>query len=488
MKRILLLLFLLGSTFVASAQRGFAFGADRDSLMYIIASPFDNWFINVSGGLQTFVGNAPDPQAYWNSVDLGTRIEIGKWIIPDFSASVRLGLATVHSQSRHGGNNPWTDISKPTNYDGAESGPYYPIRANALTFMGIITFDWTNFLYGYGEGKRRYVHIYTPVGLGGIMMFGKIVNQNYVNKVNNDPTQRNVALGDIGRNLELDFTGGLMAEYYASSFVSLNAAVELLWARGSIDDYNYSIGANKRRSDLIPSVYLGAKFNLLKSVTKFNRFTRKSSIEKVHHEFLAFGTTEVIPSLMNRIEYLNYQIDSVQNLSNTLLQDADESLKAIIYERDNLQSQLDSIGNNPSTSNPLNVIDELLGMNEILGLPACVVYYELDKYDLDYNARKTLQKFARDMTKLEDTLEFYIIGAADSVTGTPAHNQWLSEKRCQAAYNMLTQNFGADKNQLIMEPVGGILEYYPKENNRMALIILRTPVTEEIIERWRRKK
>ena len=117
-----------------------------------------------------------------------------------------------------------------------------------------------------------------------------------------------------------------------------------------------------------------------------------------------------------------------------------------------------------------------------------MVYYELDRYDLDYNARKTLQKFAKEMNKMEDTLEFYIIGAADSVTGTASHNQWLSEKRCQAAYNMLTQHFGANKNQLRMEPVGGIMEYYPKENNRMALIILRTPVTEEIVERWRRKQ
>lgn len=491
MKRLLILLILIGTATTATAQRigrGFSFGADRDSLMYIIASPFDNWYINVSGGIQTFIGNTPDPLAYWNTADFGTRIEIGKWIIPDFSASLRLGLATVHSQSRHGGNNPWTDLSNPIIYEGVEYGPYYPIKANSFSFMGIITFDWTNFLNGYGEGKRRHFHFYTPFGLGGMMMFGKIINQNFVNRINNDPTEENVELGDIRRNFELDFTGGIMAEYYASKHVSLNAAIELLWARGSIDDYNYNLDADKRRIDLVPSFYVGAKFNLLKNVKKYNRFTRKSSIEKVNHEFLAFGTSETIPRLIERIEVLNGKIDSVQTLSISLLQGADDNLKNIILERDNLQNQLDSLENYQPKSNPLNVIDELLDMNEVLGLPSCIVYYELDKYNLDYNARKTLQKFAKDMSKMDDTLEFFIIGAADSLTGTVPHNQWLSEKRCQAAYDMLTQHFGADKNQLRMEPVGGILEYYPKENNRMALIILRTPVTEEIVERWRRKR
>ena len=92
------------------------------------------------------------------------------------------------------------------------------------------------------------------------------------------------------------------------------------------------------------------------------------------------------------------------------------------------------------------------------------------------------------MNKLDDTVEFYLIGAADSLTGSIPHNKWLSGKRCGVTYNMLTKNFGVDGNQLIQVPLGGITEYEPQENNRMAMLIMRTPVTEEIVERWTKKR
>ena len=92
----------------------------------------------------------------------------------------------------------------------------------------------------------------------------------------------------------------------------------------------------------------------------------------------------------------------------------------------------------------------------------------------------------KEMKTLDDTLEFYIVGAADSLTGTIRHNQWLSERRSEAAYNMLVNNYRVNANQLIRVNAGGIDVYDPKENNRMAMVIQRTPVTEEIVERWLR--
>lgn len=489
-KRLLVIIaLLLAATASVSAQRfvrGFALGADRDTLQFIIASPFDNWFLTPSVGVQTFIGNTPDRAAQWNSMDFGVRAEVGKWIIPDVAVSLRLGLATVHSQSRHGGNNPWTDIANPFTYDGAEYGPYYPINAYNLSAMGIVTFDWTNFLNGYEAGKHRRLHIYTPVGLGLMMMFGEIVNQNYVNKVNNNADEKNVEMGQLQRNFELGFTGGLMTEYYATKHLSLYAAAELAFARGSLDDYNYNLDDGIRRVDFMPSIYVGVKLNLLKSVSKFNPYTKSTSREKVNHEFLAFGSRNTVSTLQGRIERLNSQIDSVQNLSNEKSSLDAAKLADMGRERDSLQQRLDSIEDN-AVRQPANVIEELLDANEDLGLPATVVYYQLDKYDIDYNGIKKLQKFAKELNQLDDTLEYYIIGAADSITGSIPHNQWLSERRCEAAYNMLVNNFDVSSNQLLLMPVGGIMEYEPQENNRMALIIQRTPQTEAIVTKWMEK-
>jgi hypothetical protein len=52
---------------------------------------------------------------------------------------------------------------------------------------------------------------------------------------------------------------------------------------------------------------------------------------------------------------------------------------------------------------------------------------------------------------------------------------------------MLVNEFDVSSNQLLLMPVGGIMEYTPQENNRMALIILRTPQTEEIVTKWMEK-
>ncbi|MCR5589142.1 MAG: hypothetical protein K6F72_05965 [Bacteroidales bacterium] len=488
-KRLLIIMAMLLATASVSAQRfvrGFALGADRDTLQYIIASPFDNWFITPSVGIQTFIGNTPDKAAAWNKLDFGARVEVGKWIIPDVAVSLRLGLATAHSKSRHGGNNPWTDISNPINYDGQKYGPYYPISAYNLSMMGIVTFDWTNFLNGYEAGKRRHLHFYTPVGLGVMMMYGKIVNPNYVNKVNHNDDEIKVEMGQTQRNFELGFTGGLMTEYYATKHLSIYAAAELAFARGSIDDYNYNLDDGIRRSDFMPSIYVGVKFNLLKSVSKYNPYTKSTSRERVNHEFLAFGTRNTVSTLQGRIERLNNQIDSVQNLSDAKSAENMVMLTEMGKERDSLQQRLDSIETFVGRP-PANVIEELLNANEELGLPATVVYYQLDKFDIDYNGLKKLQKFAKELNQLDDTLEYYVIGAADSITGSIPHNQWLSERRCEAAYNMLVKDFGVSANQLILMPVGGIMEYTPQENNRMALIILRTPQTEAIVTKWMEK-
>lgn len=506
MKKLFVFLLLVAASTSLSAQtrtRGLALGADRDTVKFLIASPFDNWHVNFSAGIQTFIGNAPDPEARWNSADWSIQAEIGKWIIPDFSIALRVGLSSVHSQSRHGGNNPFTDISNPINYADAEYNPYFPIKAHLFTVMGIVSIDWTNFFYGYETGKRQKWHICTPVGLGLACLFGSIDNPNYVTRMNNgNPDDEPIALGDMSKNLELGFTGGLLTEYYANKNFSFNAALELFFARGSIDDYNYNLDADIRRVDFIPSFHIGMRYNILSHMTKYQPYSRTSYRDTIYHEFQPAISTNTVKILNGRIEELQRERDGlISELDDSHNMDDMNTIDSINRELQRLQDLLDDYTNNPDANNPANpnynpfydpnyrpntLIDELLDMNEALNLPCTVVYFELDKYNLDYNARLRLQSFASKVHKLSDTIEFYMIGAADSLTGSIPHNQWLSERRCEAAYNMLTHNFNLSGNQLIQVYAGGINDYTPQEHNRMVLIIQRTPVTEEIVERWLR--
>ena len=267
---------------------------------------------------------------------------------------------------------------------------------------------------------------------------------------------------------------------------ALNASLELF---GSESTWDWSPYDNSHTIfDLIPSVNVNAKFNLLKYVTKYDLATKKKKKDKVNHEFISFGTRNTVNSLNGRIERLNYQKDSIQNLAdNRGYQDSitidsiDRILNGLEHQRDSLNGVL------AAERSPQNIFDELFNINETLNLPATIVYFELDKYRLDYNARKRLEDFAKEARQHGDTVQFYIIGAADSLTGSIRHNQWLSERRSEAAFNMLVDNFGMNGNQLIRVSVGGITEYDPKEDNRMAMIILKTPVTEEIVDRWLRR-
>lgn len=454
-------------------RRGFSLGADRDTLLYIIASPFDNWYINLGGGIQTFMGNEIEASARQNKLNYNLSVEIGKWIIPDLAVSARLNFMSVDGQSRYP-LQPFIDFTGvPTHKEG--DIPYYdyqPFHAHALTLMGFVTFDWTNFLKGYEAGRRKRLHWYTPIGLGASMLFGPQENPIGDHE-----------LGSFRRNFELAYSFRVGAEYTFTEHVSMNASLELF---GSESTWDWSPYDNSRTIfDIIPSFNVAVKFNLLKNVTKYNTYTRTSSREKVNHEFLAYGTRHTVSTLTGRIEKLNELIDSVQNLSDQKGQQDSATIAQMTEELNNLQAILDSTESQPRGDyRPTNVMDELINMIPIHNLPAAIVYFQLDKYDIDYNGRRRLQNFAKELAQMDDTLEFFVIGAADSATGSVRHNQWLSERRSEVVYNALVNYYNADPNQLIKVAVGGIAEYEVKENNRMTLVILRNKDTEEVIQRW----
>jgi outer membrane protein OmpA-like peptidoglycan-associated protein len=458
-KGLVLILLLVLSASSLSAQnfihRGFAFGADRDTLLYIIASPFDNWYLTLGGGIQTFMGNELEASARHNKLNYNLKAEVGKWIIPDLAVSLRVSYFDVDGQTKYG-LHPFVNRAEDTPNDNG----YYPFHAHSLSFVGYVTLDWTNFFCGYEIGRRNRVHVYTPIGLGFSMLHGR---------------QRNPRdeIGMFRKNWELSYSGGIGFEYEVSQRLALSANMEIFGSESTWDwspyDNSYS------RFDIMPTLTFGARFNLLKDVRKYNPYTGNSSRETVYHEFLSFGHRHTVSDLTGRIETLNERIEQIENraeVDSMQLADLKDSI-------DDLQNQLDSISELPP-----NVMADLIQNDLVL----TVVYFELDKYDLDRNARYRLRKFAQQMDRVPDTIEYYIIGAADSLTGSKRHNDWLSEKRCQAAFDALVKDYGADRNRLTLVPAGGITAYDPKEENRMAMIVIRNEESDAIIEKWSRYK
>lgn len=453
-------------------RRGINLGADRDTNLYIIASPFDNWYLYVGGGVQTFIGNEQEAVARRNKLDFSLQVELGKWIIPDLSVSLRLSAFTVHGQSRYG-KQPFIDF---TNVPYSENGvyEYQPFSAYAFALMGFVTLDWTNFIKGYDVGKRTKIHWFTPIGLGASMLTGRQVNPN-----------SDYEIGSIRRNFELAYEFAIGMEYIFSKTFAFNTVVSLFGSESTWDwsPYNNSFS----RFDLMPSIKVNARFNFLHRVKKYNHVSKNSEWVEVNHEFLYFGTRQTIPTLQGEIIRLNHEKDEIQNSAYIEKEKAQRLADSIDNEIRRAENEIDSLRQNQNQNNyrsyPLSLFEELLDINEVLNLPATIVYFQLDKYDLDYNAIKRLEDFCKEVRSLGDTLEYYIIGAADSATGTVRRNQYLSEHRCEVVNDKLSDECGMT-NQLHMIPLGGISKYDPKENNRIALVIQRTPETKRIVERW----
>ena len=257
MRRFTVIALLLLATVSVSGQRsrGFALGADRDTLQYIIASPFDNWYLALSGGIQTFIGNELVASARMNKLNFNAKIEIGKWVIPDIAVSLRLYFFNVDGQTQYG-RQPFVDYST----DARNDNGYTPFHAHAAAILGFVTLDWTNFVMGYESGKRNRWHVFTPIGLGMSMLYG--IQRNPVGSYE---------VGSFRRNLELAFSLGVGVEYIISEHVTIHSHLDLFGSESTWDwtpyKNDYSI------FDLNPSLNIGVKFNLLKSITKFNPYT-----------------------------------------------------------------------------------------------------------------------------------------------------------------------------------------------------------------------
>ena len=493
MKRLYILLLLLLTALTLSAQkpayhRGVALGADHDTLKFIIGSPFDNWYLYVGGGLQTFIGNEVDASARRNKLNFNLRAELGKWLIPDVAVSIRFSYMTVDGQSRYG-RQPFIDFTNvPTHIEnGVAYYEYQPFHAQAFNLLSFATLDWTNLFNGYERGRKIPYHWYSYGGLGASMLFGTQKNPLKHHEYDAE-------VGDFRRNFELTYCVGLGMEYIFSPTFALDFTAEVLGSESTWDWSPYVDWWNI--FDIIPSINVTAKINLLKHVTKRHPEDGTNTYDTVYHEWLAFGSSHTVERLENKIEHISHERDSIRDLADKLADDDARKLDSLDDLLNKLNNDLDLAKKTAppmefvepdSDWTPKNIFDELMQVNRVLNLPATIVYYELDKYYLDYNARVRLQEFAHDASVLDDTIEFYIIGAADSLTGSIKHNQWLSERRSEAALNFLTKNLGMSRNQFVRVSAGGIMEYKIKEQNRMAMVIQKTPITEEIVDRWLRR-
>lgn len=436
--------------------KGVAFGVDRDTLQYIIASPFDNWFFGAGAGIQEYHGNELVRSARWNMPSYNFCFEIGKWIIPDLSVSVFGQVFGINSQSQYI-LNPYIARDTLGNFteDTTQDG-YYHISAPGVGVGGLVSLDWTNFVLGYEKGRAKRFHLSTPIGLGYVVNFGERKNF-YRTK-------------DQPFNQELYATIGLQANYRLANHIILTSNLRTTITRQSFDfspyDNQYS------NLDMMFAANVGIRIDLFKEVYITN--PQGTFIQEINHQFMPTYSDKVVQSLRDKLRDLNDDYEAQQR------QMGEDSAR-MASRMAAMQHEIDSLNNLLRNAEGADIVHKLYNLVSTENPLSAVVYFQLDRYDLDHNALKILGRFAEQIKKFPEDTVFYIIGGADSATGTPQHNWWLSNRRCESIFRALTHYYGVNPRQLEMYPLGGISEYHPFELNRIGIMAVKTEDISSVI-------
>lgn len=437
-------------------------GADKDTLQYIVASPFDNWFIHLQAGVQTYIGNELVSSARWNKLNYNIGVEIGKWVIPDLAVSLIFQHFDYNSQTKYM-LNPYI---LPAQYGGTDinDNGYYPFHAYGFGLGGLVTLDWMNLLCGYERGSAKKFHITTPVGLGLMMNTGKVLN----------PRKKSDAV-----NFEFYFTGGFDFCFNVTPHFILSANPRLTIIRPSFDYSPYDNAVS--RIDYMPQFVLSAHWELFDDI--YQKENDKVYVQQVNHRFLPAHNVMITES----VEHLDELLQELEDLRakdslNALADEPRADEEANAREIADLQRQIDSISNLLPRNNG-DILNDIFQLAQADPSVSAVVYFPLDKYYLEVNAKSTLKRFATQASLMSSDNVYYIIGAADSLTGSKPHNWVLSQNRCKSVYNELTEVYGMNAGQFETIPLGGITIYDPKELNRVAIVILKNEASTELVKR-----
>ena len=444
-------------------KKGSYLGVDNDEKEYLVGAPADNWFFGVGAGIQTYIDNQVEKSAIWNPITPAVYVEVGKWLIPDLAVSLQLSGINSVSQTRYS-LNPFTDYTGVPNPTG--NLPWHQINFFNFALNGNVILDWTNMCLGYEKGSSKKVHILTPLGLGCAWVTGKGVNKNP--KAIKNPS-----------NFELDFSVAFIPMITLSENIRLVPAIRLQAERGSLNYGAYFDENVSRHIDFQPYLTLGLNFNLSGTKEGATHPTRYKGDVATQHVFVPVENSYTMEAIYDKIAALK--------ADNAALQGANDDLKgqlAAVPVPVALAADQEKVDEG-APKRALNAMEEILVNADESG--TAIVYFPLNSDKLDYNADMRLRNFAEIVKNSDEDTKYFIVGAADSATGTEKINNELSIKRCKAVYNKLVKDYGVYPGKLEMRPLGGIDEYGKNELNRLGLAVRVDAKMAAIVDKYSKK-
>ncbi|MBP5388227.1 MAG: OmpA family protein [Prevotella sp.] len=238
--------------------------------------------------------------------------------------------------------------------------------------------------------------------------------------------------GGIGRSMThdrygMDLNVGLLNEFRLSRKVFLN--LEIGWNRfeNDIDGTEANLDPNNRGWDTHDNLLyaeLGLTFNLGKGT--WDKVPDLAAIKALHQS--------QIDALNAQLADANAEIDRLNNLIRN--HKCPEAVREVIAAPATVYFYCNKIDNGPS--------------------------YERDMVDV-----RTLAKLAA-----QKNVDLLITGYADSATGNPEHNQWLSDERAKTVADEVVGQ-GVSRSKITTVGKGGVDILSPFDLNRRAVVELK---------------
>lgn len=433
-------------TAVVNGQRGVG---------WVRSHLFDDWFVEVQGGGQLYYGTDDRLGRFGDRLTGNGEVHFGRRIFPMFGFRLGLGGGYAHGfitkehhagLLEHGGNGQCG-----TDALGNSLGGYY------------WAYDGDDNLY---IQKWKYIYFGADIFLDLGLLRGAS-NYNPYKKYNH------FIYGGAHTKWGLSETDATnhRSEAHLGYILKRNITPNL----GLLVDVRGSWMERRFDREWVPSVeraQWGLDFVLNAQVGVIYKFHMRDEDERnkfayVDHKRVETRKTLTYYTFINREERVEETlIDSLLHYEMELVP-TPETQQAI----DSLNHVLDSLLNARKHRADGQPLDSIL-LNDLL--PYEMVFFELDKWDILASEEMKIDKMARIM-KAYPNETFILTGSADSKTGTPHRNDFLSHNRADIVYNELTTRYGIPASQLRREYLGGILDYQPFQLNRCTVIIMNHP-------------
>lgn len=397
-----------------------------DSTAVLVGNHNDNWYFGVSAGVHMFSGNEEVPSARINPITPQLGLKFGKWLTPSIALSADLDLGFAKGQSRN-------NVYVPN-----KNGQYHSFTFFYYDLYGEVTLDWMSLTTNYARSSRMKYHLQNTIGMGYAWQTGKAGNPDRKGNVS---------------NYEMSFHFGFNNDIRLNNRVNLFIEPKLTLIKGTWD---YSPMSNTwGKMDYMISLSIGAKFGLGK---------------KSRHSFAAGSNVGVD------------EIRKIQKDYEKLEQDNKISAAEKEAKIDSLNNVVDRLKDRDPI--PMQILDVMVDDN----LKYVEVHFRIGEATVEQTNETSLMIFAEKINRAKDDVKFMIISSADKGTGTPESNMVLTQKRCDAVYNILVDKYGVNPDRLEKYPIGGIDHYEPDYMNRMTLVVEKNDNVIKILQRHSEKQ